>query len=81
MTMHELLIILIIAALLTYGVGIVTEHKRGLGFLSMILSTCAVLGIVQSMDELGDLFLVVLVPMLYVMFMSIVHLITKGPDA
>ena len=75
--MHELLIILIVASLFTYGVGLLVENKRGLRFLSFILSTCAVLSIVQAMDELGDSFLVALIPMLYVMLMSIVDLIRR----
>lgn len=75
--MHELLIILILASLLAYGVGLLVEDNRGWRFLSFILSTCAFLAVVQAMDELGDSFLLALVPMLYVMLMSIVGLIRR----
>lgn len=75
--MHELLIILILASLLSYGAGLLVEDRRGWRFLSFILSTCAFLAVVQAMDELGDSFLLALVPMLYVMLMSIVGLIRR----
>lgn len=78
--MHELLTILIVASLITYVIGLLKERTRGLTFLSLILSVCSFLAIVQAMNELGDSFLVALIPMLYVMLMSIAHLITKGPE-
>lgn len=78
--MHELLIILIVASLMTYVIGLLKERARGLVFLSFILATCSFLAIVQARVELGDSFLIALVPMLYVMLMSIAHLITKGPE-
>ena len=72
---------LIAASLLVYGASIVAERKRGLGFLSLILSTCSLLAIVQNMSELGNDFLLAFLPMFYVMLMSIVHIIWQGPDA
>lgn len=78
--MHELLLILIVASLMTYVIGLLRERARGITFLSLILATCSFLAIVQAMDELGDAFLIAMVPMLYVMLMSIVHLISKGPE-
>lgn len=78
--MDDVLIILIIASLATYGIGIVGEKKRGLGWLSLILSACALLGIISDMGALGDMFLVSFLPMLFVMLMSIVELIKVVND-
>ena len=73
--MEPALIILIIASLIVFGVGILAERKRGLGFFSFILSTCSVMGILETRVELGDLFLPILFPMVFVLLMSIVELI------
>lgn len=73
--MDDVLIILVVAALVIYGAGIVGERKRGLEWLSLIVSACALLGIVSDMAALGDMFLVAFLPMLFIMLMSIVGLI------
>ncbi len=73
--MDTALMILIIASFIVFGVGILAEKKRGLGFFSFILSTCSLMGILETRTELGDLFLPVLFPMVFVLLMSIVELI------
>lgn len=70
--------IIIIASLIVFGVGILAQQKRGFGFFSLILSTCSVMGILETMDDLGDLFLVVLFPMVFVLMMSVVTIVSKG---
>lgn len=77
-TMESALMIIMIASLITFGVGILAQQKRGLGFFSLILSTCSVMGILETMDELGDLFLIVLFPMVFILMMSVVTIIRQG---
>lgn len=73
--MDPALIILIIASFIVFGIGILAEKKRGLGFFSFILSTCSTMGILETRVDLGDLFLPILFPIVFVLLMSVVELI------
>lgn len=75
--MESALIIILVASLIVFGVGLLVNAKREIGFFSLILSTCSVMGILETMDELGDLFLIVLFPMVFVLMMSVVMIIRQ----
>lgn len=59
---------------------IISEKKKGLGFFSVVLSTCATCGIVNAMDDLGSDFLLILIPLVFILLISIVVIIRVGVE-
>lgn len=73
--MHDAILVLLIASFTIYGACVLSKHGPALNFLSLIVSTCAAMGVVVDRVELGDYFLMMLLPLVYVMLASIAALI------
>lgn len=76
----DILLILVVASLLIFAAMIISDKKRGLGFLAVVLSTCATCGLVRDAAELGDDFVLMVVPMLFVLLASLLTVIRVGTE-
>lgn len=76
----DVLLILIVASMLCFVGMIISEKKKQLGFFSVVLSTCATCGAVNAMDDLGSDFLLILIPLVFILLISIVVVIRVGVE-
>ena len=74
----DVLLILLVASLLSFVAMVVLDKRRELGFLTVILSTCALCASVQDPESLGDVWLLLAVPLVFVLLMSIVAMVKAG---
>lgn len=59
---------------------IISEKKKALGFFSVVLSTCATMGLVKDNADYGGDFVLMLVPLMFILLMSIVVVIRVGAE-
>lgn len=76
----DVLLILIVASMLCFVGMIISEKKKQLGFFSVVLSVCATCGAVNAMDDLGSDFLLILIPLVFILLISIVVVIRVGVE-
>ena len=74
--MDDILLMLIGASLLTFGAGILYSDKRGLGWFCLIISACALIGVLQSMADLGEMFVITLMPLVFIILVTAVRICT-----
>lgn len=76
----DILLILIISSMLCFAGMIISEKKKGLGFFTVVLSTCATCGLVSSAGDYGTDFILMLVPLVFILLMSVVVVIRVGTE-
>lgn len=76
----DILLILIVASMLTFAGMIVSEKKKGLGFFTVVLSTCATMGLVRDNASYGGDFILMFVPLIFILLMSIIIVIRVGTE-
>ena len=76
----DILLILIVASMLCFVGMIISEKKKALGFFSVVLSTCATAGLVSNAGDYGSDFVLMLVPLVFILLMSIVVVIRVGVE-
>ena len=76
----DILLILVLASILVFVAMIISDKKRGLGFLATVLSTCATCGIARDAAEIGDDFVLMIVPMLFILLTSLITVIRVGAE-
>lgn len=73
--MQDVVMVLVIASFAIYVSCLLLKRGASLSFLSLIVSTCATMGILAEREDLGDYFLVALIPMVYILISSIANLV------
>lgn len=76
----DVLTLLVVASMLCFVGMIISEKKKALGFFSVVLSTCATMGLVKDNAEYGGDFVLMLVPLMFILLMSIVVVIRVGTE-
>lgn len=69
--MEDITLILLVATIAIYVATIVLPKRKELYWLSLILSVCSIGGILIDETVVGDQFALMLVPCVFVFFMSI----------
>ena len=72
--------ILVVASMLCFAGMIISEKKKGLGFFSTVLSTCALMGLVKDNADYGNDFILMMVPLFFILLTSIVVVIRVGTE-
>lgn len=73
--MQDVVMVLVIASFAIYAACLLLKRGASINFLSLIVSTCATMGIITDRADLGDYFLVALIPMIYIVISSIASLV------
>lgn len=73
--MQDVVMVLVIASFAIYIACLLLKRGTTLNFLSLIVSTCATMGVLTARDDLGDYLLILLVPMVYLLLSSIANLV------
>ena len=76
----DILLVLTVASLLCFAAMIISDKKRGLAFFSVVLSVCGICCGVNNMDTLGDDFLLLVVPLLFIAMASTIAFIRVGTE-
>lgn len=76
----DILTLLVIASMLCFAGMIIAEKKKALGFFSVVLSTCALMGLVKDNADYGSDFILMMVPLFFILLSSIIVVIRVGTE-
>lgn len=76
----DILLLLFAASMLVFAAMVILDKKRQLGFFSIILSTCALCELVNESSDLQDGWILLLLPLMFVLLMSIVAMVRVGTE-
>lgn len=76
----DVLTLLVVASMLCFVGMIISEKKKALGFFSVVISTCAMMGLVKDNAEYGGDFILMFVPLMFTFLMSLVTVIRVGTE-